>query len=336
MPIGFDVGTYNLVSCCRDKNNDFSCKREVNAFIDIPLDNKFLFNIMKGSNVPIIERENVAYILGEAACNMAYTMKTVELKRPMIHGCVNPKEKDAFQIMSIMMHSLINGVNKDGETLYYCIPANAINQDTDADYHQKLLGAIFKAYKNEFGYRVDAHPINEALALVYAELQQKAYTGIGMSFGAGMVNICYAMYGNPIFSFSIVNSGDWIDRQAAKATGESPIFINKEKTKIDLSKQPSSLVERAIYTQYQLMIEHTVSEIKKGFADANKTVRSDSPVDIVVAGGTSSPNGFADLLKQTIESANLPIPIGDIIKPEDPLHSVARGCLLAAESAAMN
>lgn len=332
MPIGFDVGTYNLVSCCRDENNDFSCKREVNAFIDIPLENRFLFNMMKKANVPLIERDNVAYILGEAACEMAYTMKSVELKRPMIHGCVNPKEKDAFQIMSIMMHSLINGVKKDGEVLYYCIPANAINQDTDADYHQKLLGAIFKAYKNESGYKVDAHPINEALALVYAELDKKAYTGIGVSCGAGMINICYAMYGNPIFSFSIVNSGDWIDRQAAKATGESTSFINKEKTKIDLTKAPATLVDRAIYTQYQIMIENTVNGIKKGFADVNKTIRSDAPVDIVIAGGTSSPNGFANMFKETIQAANLPIPIGDIIKPNDPLHSVARGCLIAAES----
>lgn len=55
---------------------------------------------------------------------------------------------------------------------------------------------------------------------------------LGMSgIAAGMVNICYAMYGNPVFSFSIVNSGDWIDKQAAKATGESISFINKEKTK---------------------------------------------------------------------------------------------------------
>jgi hypothetical protein len=213
------------------------------------------------------------------------------------------------------------------------VPANAINQDTDAEYHQRILEAIFKAYRSETGYKVDAHPINEALALVYAELAKKAYTGIGISFGAGMVNLCYSMYGNPVFSFAIVNSGDWIDRQAAKATGESISFINKEKTKVDLSKPPTSLVERAINTQYRLMIEHTVSGIKQGFSDITKTVRTDAPVDVVVAGGTSCPPGFANLLKETFEQTDLPIKIGEIIRPTDPLFSVSRGCLLAAEAA---
>lgn len=333
MPIGFDCGTYNLVCCSRDENNNFSYKREVNAFLEIPLENRFVFNMMKSAGVPLIERDNVAYALGEAAVNMAYTMSQIELKRPMTHGCVNPKEKDAFQIMSVMMHSLMDGVKKDKEVLYYSVPANAINQDTDADYHQRILEAIFKAYKNESGYGVDAQPINEALALVYAELANKAYTGIGVSCGAGMVNVCFAMYGNPVFSFSIVNSGDWIDKQAAKATGENIAFINVEKTKIDLTKPPATLVERAINTQYRLMIEHTVTGIKKGFADITKTVRTDMPVDVVIAGGTSSPNGFSDLFKETLEQTSLPIKVGEIVRPGDPLYSVARGCLAAAEAA---
>ena len=333
MPVGFDVGTYNLVCCHRDKDGNFVYNREVNAFLELPLENRFVFNMMKQAGVPLIEREKVAYALGEAAVEMTYTMSALELKRPMTHGCVNPKEKEAFQIMSIMIHSLVNGVKKDGELLYYCVPANAVNQDTDADYHQRILDAIFKAYRDESGYKVDAHPINEALALVYAELAKKAFTGIGISFGAGMINVCFAMFGNPVFSFAIVNSGDWIDRQTAKATGESVSFINKEKTKIDLTKPANTLVERALHTQYRLMIEHCVTGIKKGFADINKTVRTDSPVDVVIAGGTSSPNGFANLFKETISNTELPIKIGDIIKPSDPLFSVARGCLLAAEAA---
>jgi len=48
---------------------------------------------MKTAGVPLIERENVAYALGESAVNMAYTLPTLELKRPMKDGCVNPKEK---------------------------------------------------------------------------------------------------------------------------------------------------------------------------------------------------------------------------------------------------
>ena len=298
--IGFDCGTYNLVSSKRDSDGNFSNKREINAFLEIPLENRFVFEMMKTAGVPLIERGDVGYALGEAAVNMAYTMSTLELKRPMSAGCVNPKEKDAFQILNIMIHSLIGEPSKDKELLYYSVPANAIN---------------------------------EALALVYAELGKKAFTGVGVSCGAGMVNVCYAMYGNPIFQFAIVNSGDWIDKQSAKATGETPTFINKEKTKVDLAKAPTNLVERAIQTQYRIMIENTVTEIKKGLANAGKSVHSDVPVDIIVAGGTSSPPGFDKLFRDTVMQANLPIKVGDVIRPEEPLYSVAKGCLIAAEAA---
>ena len=144
--IGFDAGTYNLVCCKRNAEGNFVYKREVNAFLEMVLENDFVFNMMKKSGVPLILREdaNMAYALGEAAINMAYTMRNTDLKRPMKDGCVNPNEKDAFQIMNIMIHSLLDEISKDGEILCYSVPANAINEDTDADYHRKILEAIFK------------------------------------------------------------------------------------------------------------------------------------------------------------------------------------------------
>lgn len=334
--IGFDCGTYNLICCKRNEKGDFSYKREVNAFLEMELQNDFVFNMMKKAGVPLIHREdaNIAYALGEAAINMAYTMNQIDLKRPMKDGCVNPKEKDAFQIMNIMMHSLLDEITQDKEVLCYSVPANAINEDTDADYHAKILEAIFKAYESEEGFKVDARPINEGMALVYAELADKMFTGIGISCGAGMVNVAFSLFGAEVFSFALVNSGDWIDRQASKATGETIAFINKEKTKVDLGKEPQNLVQRAIKTQYELMIERTVGGMKKGLEEnKDKNARLDQPIDIVVAGGTASPPGFDKLFEKLVRSSGMPIEIGRIIRPVDPIYSVARGCLIAAENA---
>lgn len=332
MAIGFDCGTYNLICCRRDQDGNFVHKKEVNAFLEFPLENRFVFNMMRNAGVPLVEREDVAYALGQAAVDMAYTMPQIELKRPMSNGCVNPKEVNAFQIMSIMMHSLLDSVQQNNEILYYSTPANAVNAETDADYHGKILEAIFKAFDDE-GKKVNANPINEGLALVYAELASKAYTGIGISFGAGMVNLCFAIYGAPVFSFSLINSGDWIDKMAAKATGETPTYINKRKANVDLAVEPQDLVDRAIQTQYRIMVEKTVKGIKDGLVDAGKKARTDKPIDVVIAGGTSSPHGFDKLFSQVLREAKLPMEIGKIVKPNDPLYSVARGCLIAAENA---
>ncbi len=333
MSIGFDAGTYNLV-VCRREGDSFSNKREVNAFIELPLENRFVFNMMKSAGVPLIERPDVglAYALGEAAVNIAYTMGNIDLKRPMKDGCLNPKEKSAQQILSIMIHSLIGDLQEDGEILYYSVPANAINEETDADYHGKILEAILKAFKDSKGRKVIPYKINEALALIYAELSTKAYTGIGISFGAGMINLAFAIYGNPSFQFSIVNSGDWIDKMAAKATGETPSFINKEKLKLDLTVEPESMVLKAIKTQYEIMIQKTVTEIKKGLEASENKPRTGEAIDIVISGGTASPKGFDILFENTIKNSYLPIQIGKIIKPKDVLYSVGRGCLLAAEA----
>ncbi len=331
---GFASGTYTLVCSERDEKGAIVCRHEVNAFLELLLKgNEFVFNMMKQSGVPLILREDStsAYALGEAAVEMAYTMPTIELKRPMKDGCVNPKEVNAFQIMKIMMHSLIEDIKEDA-ILYYTVPANAINVETDADYHNKILEAIFKSYKSASGHVVTARPINEALALVYAELGAKNFTGIAISFGAGMVNVCFSMFGAPVFTFAIANSGDWIDQMAAKATNEAVAYINKEKKGIDLTAEPKTLVERAIQTQYRLMLEKTMTGLKKGFTDNAAKARLDTPIDIVIAGGTSMPKGFDVLFKEVLATAQLPIKVGNIIRPAEPLFSVAKGALIAAEN----
>jgi len=338
--IGFDAGTYNLVVCKRDENNNFVYKREVNAFIEVPMKDRLVFNMMRDAVdennqpcVPLIEVKDsgVAYALGEAAMRIAYSMPALEIKRPMHAGCLNPKEKHAQQIMGIMVHSLIDNAT-DKEPLYYSIPANAINEQTDADYHSLVLKSMFDAFEDEQGHKVVPNPINEALALVYAELAKKAYTGLGISCGGGMVNLCFAVFGAPVFQFSLVNSGDWIDSQAARATGESIAYINKEKMNVDLTKTPDLLVHRAIKSQYELMIQKTISGIKKGLEEAGNKVRTNHPIDIVVAGGTASATGFDVLFADAVKQAKLPLDLGEIIRPKDPLYSVARGCLLAAEA----
>lgn len=342
--IGFDAGTFNLVSCRRNAEGKIVYKGEVNSFIEIPLENDFVFKMMrdveidegngKKRKIPLIERKDakIAYALGEASVNIAYTLNGIDLKRPMEHGCLNPREKQAQQMLNIMIHGLLGKV-LPGELLYYSTPANALNEETDADYHSKVLEAIFKAFRDESGNQVKPYPINEGLALIYAELADKNFTGMGISFGAGMVNICYAMFGNPIFKFALVNSGDWVDKMAAKATGESTTFINKEKTKVNFNDESTSLVQRAIKTQYEIMLHKTAIGIKNGLEQSAK-IRSENPVDIVIAGGTSLPEGFDRLFADTLQNIGLPVKIGSMIKPTLPLYSVSRGCLIAAEAAA--
>lgn len=332
MGIGLDIGTYNLITAKRgDKEDEVKYVKEVNAFLELDLESRHTFNMLKKAGVRLIEREKSAFIVGESALEMARSLRK-DLKRPMKSGCLNNTEKESFRILMTMLHSIIGEVKGDKEIVYYSVPANALNEKTDADYHQKVLDEILKKYKVN-NKTIVPYPINEGLALVFAELAPKNFTGIGVSFGSGMCNVSYAIFSQPILNFALVGCGDWIDSQAAAATGETVVQINREKHKIDLTKAPQNMVERAIQAQYRIMIERTVNEMKKAIIAAGNAVRSDDPVDIVLGGGTASPNGFLEIFKETIKQSDFPIKIGEIKRPEDHLYAVARGCLVAAENA---
>ena len=51
---------------------------------------------------------------------------------------------------------------------------------------------------------------------------------------------------------------------------------------------------------------------------------------LVFAGGTSRIGGFIDVVKEELGKMDFPIPIREVRRAEDPLTSVARGCLVAA------
>jgi hypothetical protein len=330
MAIGYDPGTYHLVVARRNTEGKVECNKQVNAFVEIPLDDPFTYNMLEKNKVPLINRGTHAFAVGDKAVSIARTFNSL-LRRPMKSGCVNPFEKDSFNVLGTMIHKMMGEIANDGESLVYSIPADAINQETDIAHHREVLKMIFDKYSVN-GKKVHAYPINEGLALVYAELQDKFMTGFGISFGAGMTNLCFANQSRPVFQFSIVNAGDWIDQQAAKASATTETIVNKEKEKINLLADPKNEIERAIQIQYRIMISNTVKGIKEGIEKVGRNRLPDEPVDFVLSGGTSSPPGFDVLFKQAVAEQGLPVPIGEIKHPMDHLYAVARGCLEAAEA----
>jgi hypothetical protein len=44
MALGADIGTYNLVVARRGEGDEVKYRKEVNAFIEMPLENRFLAN----------------------------------------------------------------------------------------------------------------------------------------------------------------------------------------------------------------------------------------------------------------------------------------------------
>ena len=213
------------------------------------------------------------------------------------------------------------------DILYYCVPAEPIDADFDIEYHKQILHNVF----SDLGYK-NINVMTEGLAVVYSELADTQYTGIGMSFGAGMCNIVYSFMGMPVFAFSLSRGGDWIDSHAAKHTDETNNVITAIKEKAEFSLSDSTHgIQRAISIYYESLLTYVVEQFKELYANTPKkqlpNVTMEMP--IVIAGGTSLVLGFVERLKELIDD-DFPVPISEIKHAQEPLFAVSNGLYEAA------
>lgn len=342
--IGLDLGTKHIVLAWRDDNNKVKSRFEVNGYLTIPRPDSFTEQLLQKSGVPYIKNDDEIIAIGGKAEQLAYTFNKT-LKRPMAEGSLSKDDEYSQEIMAIIIRSIIKsavGKLDDGSLIYFCTTADAINStNLNISFHKKIVELIIKGYATEA--KVNANHINEARCLVVEETG----AAIGISWGAGTVTVHAGIFGVPIFEFSIVGAGDWIDTEAAKRFGydpaypgkdslETPTSICRKKESLDLTLYPAKKDDKvglAIYLMYEILVENVVRGIVKGFNENRDKCRFDKPVPIVNAGGTSMPNGFMELFKKKLDEvrSQLSFPVGDVRRADDPLFAVARGCLVAAE-----
>jgi hypothetical protein len=182
----------------------------------------------------------------------------------------------------------------------------------------------------ELGWK--AQPLNEAAAICFSELENDNYTGIALSFGAGMVNVCVMSSGEPVVTFSTTKSGDWIDRMAATSTGQpdSVVQVEKENGTFVVGEESSNPILSAVSAYYVRLIDYTVQHLTNRLSRSKDLPKFTDPVPVVVAGGTSRASGFLKAFEQRLTSTSFPVQIKEVRHAADPLRAVARGCLIVA------
>jgi len=333
--LGLDIGTKNIVLAYKDKEGKKKIRHEVNGFLKVPKADGFTKQLLINSGVAYVEEGESFIALGKKAEELSYAFNKT-LERPMVDGVLSGKTEEAMKIMAIIIRAIIGKLAEDA-VLYYCVPANAINTETNVAFHDKVMKMMIDDFD---GGVIKSFSINEARAIIIGQVEDK--TGIGISFGAGMVNVCYCLYGIEIFAFSIVGSGDRIDIDSAKRFGynpkepegsykETPTSICKRKEKMSLLKCPDDMIGKTVWINYGIMIENVMKGIIDGFKKHEEKARIDRPIPIIIAGGTASPEGFVEYVIEVVKKLSVPFEIGSITRTEKPLYSVAEGCLAAAD-----
>jgi hypothetical protein len=321
--LGLDVGTMNLVLTTSKQSSVLR-----NVFLKVNLDEIEISNISSISYIRD-EETNSAYIIGEDAINVA-NIFGLKVSRPMKQGMLSPEQIDGADIMTMMFSFLIGEKiiqSASNVICGYSVPGSPVDSTKSTIYHTKVIERMLTT----LGFK-DPIPVNEGLAIVYDSLQDTGYTGIGISFGAGMTNVCVCYKGVPAVSFSTSASGDWIDEMVADSLGMVPnrVTLIKERS-FDLSKdfyqypdRKTRRVVEALHYYYRSMLSYTCNHILRKF-EKDVDIDLDEPVTIVVAGGTSSVPGFIDLFRSVLAEKEFPFQIKEVRPATSLLLSVSRG-----------
>jgi hypothetical protein len=244
----------------------------------------------------------------------------------MKDGLISPKEADALPIMKLLLESILGEPRAPKETVYFSVPGEPIDSDMNVIYHK----GIFQGLLNKLGY--NSKDMLEGHAVVFAELAEEDFSGIGISCGGGMFNVCVSYKTIPALAFSTSRGGDWIDNNVAAVLGikASKATAIKEKG-IDLTN-PKNREEEAVVIYYRNLIEYTLNNIKTRFESSEGMPSFPDAIDIVCSGGTSMPTGFVEVFQSVFDTIKFPIQVKNIRRADEPLHAVAKGCLVAALS----
>ncbi len=320
---GLDVGTANLLSAAQTREGKVIVKRERNMFLEIPSNFQRNRSMLTKLNVPYVSYRDRLYVLGDSSFNLA-NMFGREVRRPMRDGFLSPNEQDAIPMLRFIVERLLGARTVENEPVYFCIPAASIDRDNDTIYHRGVVEGLLK----KLGYV--PHAINEGHAVVYSELAEQEFTGIGISCGGGMFNVCVAYKTIPAVTFSVSRGGDWIDEHVAKVMGMPRTRATDIKESGTNLLEPRNREEEAVVLYYRNLIEYVLRNLAQRFRIAEDVPSFRDPVEIVVAGGTSMVGGFVDIFAEELKKVDFPLSVASIRRAEDPLTSVVRGCLIAA------
>jgi hypothetical protein len=322
---GLDIGTSRIVLATLN-GQMVNFTPQLNAFVDIPYSKMTEQMLARENIMHQVERGRI-YAYGNRSDEFAKFLDG-DTRRPMQSGMLNPAEPKNLQMIELLVSRLC-GQAGDGEKLCLSVPSPPRDRDTDLIFHERSVQTICE----KLGYQ--AQVVNEGLAVVYSELKDANFTGIGMSFGGGMCNICVSYLGLPVLTVATDRAGDYIDHSTASVTGETPTTVrlhkeNPAETGFALNDTADRSIDRALAVYYSQVIDTAANTLQAAMSDSKKLPRFNGPVPIVCAGGTAMAGNFLPRFKAAIDEIDLPVTIGDVFLAKDPMNATAKGALVGA------
>jgi hypothetical protein len=336
--LGLDVGTSRVVTARSSGGEhgggEYNYDSQLNAFVSIPY-SKITVDALRRENVPHTVMPYEIIVHGNESEKFAGLLNA-EIRRPMNRGVLDPKEPESLKVIREILSRMLEadaqkqeGPVRAAKKICFTVPAPPLGVPDALTHHEATLRQTLE----ELGFEPSS--INEGLAVVYGELEDSNYTGIGISCGGGLCNVCLAYLSVPVLSFSVPKAGDYIDVNTAQVTGERANLVR-------LAKEDSfhfngffeHKMQQVIGVYYDDMIRSLVGSLKEAFARTSSLPKFNRPIPIMLSGGTTLPAGFRDRFEKLLKEQEFPITVSEIRMARDPLHSTAKGALTFALSEA--
>lgn len=319
---GLDVGTSRIV-LAKPNGEQPTYNIQLNAFISLPY-SKMTETMLVDEGIYHRVDDNEILAFGNRVDEFA-NMLGGDTRRPMNTGLLNASEPKSKAMMALALEEMC-GKAKKNTKICFSVPSAPEDADSELIYHEHVIKEVLEG----LGYKAEA--VNEGMAIIYAELADDDLTGIGMSFGGGLCNVSVAYLGIPILSFCTTRAGDYIDKSAAKVTGQTPttVRLHKESSKFRVGQEGVNGVDQALTVFHRDIIEHVVTQLEEEMSTSKRLPKSLRPLPLVYGGGTSMVKGFEAELKNALAKVNLPVEIEEIRQAKTTSNTTAKGMLLAA------
>lgn len=239
--VGLDWGTSWLVAARMMPDPEDGDKLKArfrsqrNCYVAVNLDES-VESLLRQANMSFVrfeDEDDRVYVIGLDAMQLASMLSNsnnrVDIQRPMAAG-VMQGDVNAVRIVQAIASHVLKEPKEEREVVYFSVPAAPIDAKFSTTHHRGMAETAL----GRLGW--DPRPLPEALAVVYAtqptmqtfDGDTAKLTGIGISCGAGMINVAVVYRGLETMGFSLANAyhanegsaGDWIDKQIFNAYGD--------------------------------------------------------------------------------------------------------------------
>jgi hypothetical protein len=321
---GLDVGTDQIVLATNIGTvNPFV----QNVFVSVP-SQQSVKKALQQLECQYLCDQDYIHIVGEDAYEFS-TVLNLPIRRTMTAGTVNAGDDVCIRVFRHLLSEVLKKHVSSENSVCYSVPSSGFAgaptpTPVHLQLHENLIRDVLKDRK------CTCVPVKEGMAVVYSELQDEGFTGFGISFGAGLVNVVLSYMTIPAFDFSLPLGGDILDDRAASLLGVNHSRIREAKENGFSFNAHGDTLHETLRLVYADMMSTVINAIKQSAERMKLSQRFTRSIPIAIAGGSCMPDGFTELFAEVIAKAALPFRVSGVRRAAHPLRAVSAGCLKCA------